>query len=51
MHTRIICKCWCIAVVKKTLLVVGAVWYRVEITELRDRLVELVKKPLGPIGP
>lgn len=36
---------------KRTLLVVGAVWYSVEITEFRDSHVELVKKSFGPPGP
>lgn len=38
------------AVAKRTLLVVGAVWYSGESTELRDRCVELVKKSLALLG-
>lgn len=49
-HIHILCKCWCRAV-KRTLLVVGAVWYSVEITKFRDSPVELVKKSFGPPGP
>lgn len=30
---------------------VGAVWYSGESTELRDRHVELAKKPFGRPGP
>ena len=33
----IICKCWCIAVVSRTWLVTGTLWYSGESTELRDR--------------